>query len=745
MSRRFETNYRLKSGDNLGDPEFWNRRFEDLDRRVDSNETALDSVDAVADRIEATALQRLDLQITPLVVQTRERLRSLADIFVSSSVSKNTIGKTTQAFTVPESDRLTFATLGYVIADAVSGDAGMGGPVQSFDTETGVLVMSIDYTWGAGSYSAWILTGSPPINAIVAAAQPVIDAQLKTTGDAVATDAITRIAAAQASAQSVLDNAIKTNVVQNLNGGQQKQAKANIGAIGISYLYLSQDTTLQPADAGSLYLCSGGINVTVPATANMKSGTSIILQCWNGDYTTVKIAGGGSFSWHGQGGPSLPIYEGQTAWLFCTGTEWLVFSLDAPFKTTPATNRAQSFSNTQILQFRRNMRLPGTGYIYQLADNTQITVANVGHTLFYDVSRTVFLPKFADCSVGDEIEFFIRVGSVVTLKPNPADAAQLVGDLYSDLASIQLTAGTYTVRRHDSVWRVHGSRVHEKNTILTDRDQSLTQAQKARARLNSGAGFLAAQIFVNTALTSGQINQTFWIGASGVTATLPPTAACVSGDWVEFTNYTSGNATIAANRTNNEASQIYFAGTGGSSPTMTLGPGQSVRLYTDTGSWVAAFRALPVEGGAFLGGVSMPSLTVAGRPIVNPVTGGTSGGDNSDISTASTSRLSYNFVATGTTVIASGSGAVSNNANSPADIYWLLRLQDVSAGNAGVQDKIEVSYAAAVAGSTAPRSVQMFQTTLTLGRTYNLSIWLQKGQAVGPIYPNNLQIQHVNF
>lgn len=166
MARRYETTYRSKAGDNYGDPEFWNRRFEDLDRRVDGNETALESVDSVADRIESVALQRLDTLITPLVVETRDRVATLANLFSASSKSSLTIAATRQFVVIDEGQRSTFAHLGYVsIIPEGHLSAGMLGAVESYDSGSGALVVVVDFVWGDGTFTAWNLHPAQPADA----------------------------------------------------------------------------------------------------------------------------------------------------------------------------------------------------------------------------------------------------------------------------------------------------------------------------------------------------------------------------------------------------------------------------------------------------------------------------------------------------------------------------------------------------------------------------------------------------
>ncbi|SHH06484.1 hypothetical protein [Bradyrhizobium erythrophlei] len=65
MARRFDQYYQVKSRDNLGDPDYWNRRFDDIDRRISSNEDGLSAIGGLTTYIEGLALDRLNLVLAP--------------------------------------------------------------------------------------------------------------------------------------------------------------------------------------------------------------------------------------------------------------------------------------------------------------------------------------------------------------------------------------------------------------------------------------------------------------------------------------------------------------------------------------------------------------------------------------------------------------------------------------------------------------------------------------------------------
>jgi len=156
---RFEELYRVKARDNLGDPEFWNRRFSDIDLRVTQNEQALADLDAVAGRVEGAALDRIDNVITPLAVEATNRLTTVAELLSATSGTEITVGTGTKQFTVPATERNTFAPLPYLFIHATEDfDLNMTARRVSYDRETGVLVVSAVRSSGAGTSDSWSIT-----------------------------------------------------------------------------------------------------------------------------------------------------------------------------------------------------------------------------------------------------------------------------------------------------------------------------------------------------------------------------------------------------------------------------------------------------------------------------------------------------------------------------------------------------------------------------------------------------------
>lgn len=168
MALRFETFYRIKTRTNLGDVTVWNGRFQDLDRRLHGLETALESVDAVGQRIEGVALDRINNLVTPLVLETINRVGQITNLFTASSASSVKLGDGLVVFVVAEGQRTTFAHQGYVSAVPTgAATSGLLGAVQSFDRASGELVVAVQASWGTAgeTFAAWSLAAAQPYGA----------------------------------------------------------------------------------------------------------------------------------------------------------------------------------------------------------------------------------------------------------------------------------------------------------------------------------------------------------------------------------------------------------------------------------------------------------------------------------------------------------------------------------------------------------------------------------------------------
>jgi hypothetical protein len=448
----------------------------DINFRLVQAESRYDATDRATQEVANQGLRYLEGVIVPTATHVSELLRSLSNLFQTTSTSVVTVQLEPVTFTIKAEDRNTFASLGYVLANSTLSNSGLAGPVVSYDPDSGSIVIDPDYVWGSGTFSSWALVGSPPLKAVVTAAAPVITQGVTELGNSIAADATIRITAVQSDATAKIKTAqdaalaaansgVRTDTNQGLSSVQKRQAKANIGAFGAGYYGNVSQTTVLPASAiGKTINCGGAaFTITLPA---MTAGDAI------------KIMNQTAFP------KMVALSSGNLVW-----------------------------GNTF-----------GTAYTLQPYANAVFECLN------------------------DAGECFVF------------DAAAL------------------------------------SSTPSVDIDQTFTQAQKARARKNIGAGRLGeTQSSGNTVLTAADWNTLVRISGGTPTFTLPPVStAGAPSDFLDVVNLGPGLATLAASRANGETSGFYYSGINAGA-TMPLGSGQSVRLWCDGSNWIPAFRALSVE------------------------------------------------------------------------------------------------------------------------------------------------------
>ena len=67
MAQRFDKLYKVKQGDDLGDPIFWNPRFQDIDLRIAALEGAYTKIDDAAQQVISLGIGRINDTFQPLL------------------------------------------------------------------------------------------------------------------------------------------------------------------------------------------------------------------------------------------------------------------------------------------------------------------------------------------------------------------------------------------------------------------------------------------------------------------------------------------------------------------------------------------------------------------------------------------------------------------------------------------------------------------------------------------------------
>lgn len=154
-------NYRVVLGDDIGDPNFLDSRFRDIDLRLVSLEDIeKDWIDALASLTEV-GLSRINEVLRPAYDEI-SRLAHLGAIFLGHSSTELLLEEGLHRFTIDAEERDTYAPAAYIAAFS-AGDPSKAllGRVISFDRETGELDVDVDKISGEGAAADWIVYPSP--------------------------------------------------------------------------------------------------------------------------------------------------------------------------------------------------------------------------------------------------------------------------------------------------------------------------------------------------------------------------------------------------------------------------------------------------------------------------------------------------------------------------------------------------------------------------------------------------------
>ncbi|WP_439357771.1 hypothetical protein [Bradyrhizobium sp. DASA03007] len=251
MARRFQQIYQVKPRDNLGDPEYWNRRFDDIDRRVSSNEDELDSIGGLSTYIEGLALDRLNLVLAPAL--DKVALVSRQGFLVVHPNTSITLDTTTsQTFVVSDTaERELFEPSPFLTVCRVGSQNDYAfAKLISYSKDTGELVIQpVEIHGNPGPFTDWVIYVGTAIS------QAVVDilAQVQSAR----TDAIAARDAAAASAVQTASDAAAAHA-------DRLAADASASAAA---------TMVANVTAGS----SPGVNDTLVNTLNTAIGLAIAL------------------------------------------------------------------------------------------------------------------------------------------------------------------------------------------------------------------------------------------------------------------------------------------------------------------------------------------------------------------------------------------------------------------------------------------------------------------------------------
>lgn len=164
MPRRFDQAYRVKRRDNLGDPEFWNSRFEDIDLRLAAREIDGQRIGDAVDTVTNVALHRLNDTFTPVIEEAKNLLRSIGAMFTARSTSTLSIGLGRIEMVVTEETQATFAAAQYLaVVNVADPRTSMAGILVDYNSGTGVLIVDVHQaTLVTLTDQSWVICAAAP-------------------------------------------------------------------------------------------------------------------------------------------------------------------------------------------------------------------------------------------------------------------------------------------------------------------------------------------------------------------------------------------------------------------------------------------------------------------------------------------------------------------------------------------------------------------------------------------------------
>ena len=220
MARRFETQYKTKRLDNLGDPEWHNVRWDDIDRRMHARELDATKIDDAVDSIEAVALARLNDNLTPIIAQATTRLIDFGLLFSATSHTERTIQTGSVELIVDVAMRDSYVATGFVLVRPTDDlTMGMTCRTLSYDIGTGTLLLDSYNAIGEGTFNNWTvsITGDPDLSHSTRTDNPH-GVTAEQTGAYTTTQTDTAIGAAVGVETSARATAISTAVSNLIDG-----------------------------------------------------------------------------------------------------------------------------------------------------------------------------------------------------------------------------------------------------------------------------------------------------------------------------------------------------------------------------------------------------------------------------------------------------------------------------------------------------------------------------------------------
>lgn len=156
--------YKVLNGDDLGNPDYWNARFADIDRRLLAQEAIEKTWTDVLRDVTENGLQRIDQAITPLIEQLEEDAQ-LGALFIAESSTTLEVGAGLKTVAITSANARRFAAAAYIgLVRRQEPFALMMGPLVSYDRDTGSLVVQVETAFGEGALDGWTVSATSHID-----------------------------------------------------------------------------------------------------------------------------------------------------------------------------------------------------------------------------------------------------------------------------------------------------------------------------------------------------------------------------------------------------------------------------------------------------------------------------------------------------------------------------------------------------------------------------------------------------
>ncbi|BBF92352.1 hypothetical protein [Blastochloris tepida] len=161
MARRSEA-YAVERGANLADPEYWNRRFEDIDLRLHARELDAATLQAAVETFQSLALARVNDTLTPILQDALTRLSSVGALFEADSVSPVPVGTGARTVQLLDAQRAAWVVTSHVVLRSRGSGAAMVAEVLAYERPSGLLTVDVLSAVGAGTHADWTIRLSAP-------------------------------------------------------------------------------------------------------------------------------------------------------------------------------------------------------------------------------------------------------------------------------------------------------------------------------------------------------------------------------------------------------------------------------------------------------------------------------------------------------------------------------------------------------------------------------------------------------